>query len=70
MEFAASELAAAELAAAEVAVAEFAADEFVGAEPAASCGPGGLTTTVTRSAPLLMYLNKYLIEQLGCTTPH
>ena len=57
MEFAASELAAA-----EVAVAEFAADEFVGDEPAAACGPGGSTTTVTRSAPLLMYLNKYLIE--------
>ena len=27
-----------------------------------SDGPGGSTTIVTWSAPLLMYLNKYLIE--------
>ena len=66
-----AELAGAEVAQPEVAVAEWAADElgaaeFAGAEVASvsllTSGPGGSTTTVTRSAPLLMYLNKYLIE--------
>lgn len=46
--------------------AEFADAEFGDAEFTdsgfATGAPGGSTTTVTRSAPLLMYLNKYLIE--------